>query len=278
MGTLLHRRVLHDAGPGLAAHRRDPRSRHGKTAVDRGGVPLRSPVVRAIGNSHDVRAAGPAQYRVVDGLYRDRTDAGRQLAAALDPAGFADAVVIGLARGGVPVAAEVARVLSLPLDALAVRKIGHPWQPEYGLGAAAPGGDGIFVRNSDGLDEHELGRVIAEAKTNADLLDRVLHERQPPLDPHGRTAVLVDDGLATGATMVAAVRWARSHGATRVVVAVPIGAWQSAQFLRHEADELVCLHEPEAFGAVGFWYEQFPQVEDAEVLALLDEHRSRLAA
>jgi putative phosphoribosyl transferase len=204
-------------------------------------------------------------------LFHDRVEAGRQLAAALEDRQLGDAVVVGLARGGVPVAAEVARRLSLPLDALAVRKVGHPGQPEYGLGAVTPGRGGVYVRSHDGLGESELHRVIERAMAKADVLDRILHEHHRPLDLNGKTAVLVDDGLATGATMVAAVRWARSHGAARVMVAVPVGAAQSVRFLRGEADEVVCPHALEDFGAVGFWYDVFAQVEDDAVVALLDE-------
>lgn len=208
---------------------------------------------------------------VVAALFHDRFDAGRQLAAELERRHLGDAVVVGLARGGVQVAAEVARHLSLPLDALAVRKIGHPWQPEYGIGAVTPGRDGVYIRSHDGLDESQLRHAIGQAKTKADVLDQILHEHHRPLDLHGKTAVLVDDGLATGATMVAAVRWARSQGAMRVVVAVPVGAAQSVPFLRREADEVVCSHEQKDFWAVGFWYDVFTQVEDTEVVALLDE-------
>ena len=190
----------------------------------------------------------------VAALFHDRVDAGRQLVAALAHTPLGDAVVVGLARGGVTVAAEVARGLSLPLDALAVRKVGHPLQPEYGIGAVTPGPDGVYVRSHDGLSEAELRGAIELAKAKADVLDRSLHEYHRPLDLRGRTVVLVDDGLATGATMVAAVRWARGQGATRVVVAVPVGAAPSVRFLRQEADDVVCPHEREDFWAVGFWY------------------------
>jgi putative phosphoribosyl transferase len=205
--------------------------------------------------------------------FRDRLDAGRQLAEALEARQLGDAVVVGLARGGIPVAAEVARCLSLPLDALAVRKVGHPWQPEYGIGAVTPE-HGVFVRAHDGLGEQALRRAIEQAQAKSAALDRVLHEKHPALDLHGRTAMLVDDGLATGATMVAAVRWARHAGATRVVVAVPVGAAQSIRSLAHEADEVVCPYEIGDLGAVGYWYEVFTQVSDSEVVALLDEART----
>ena len=149
-------------------------------------------------------------------------------------------VVVGLARGGVPVAAEVARRLSLPLDALAVRKVGHPRQPEYGLGGVTPSRDGVYIRSNDGLTDDQLHRAIEAALAKAEALDAVLHRDRPPLDLDGRAVLLIDDGLATGATMVAAVRWARHRGAARVVVGVPVAAASSIRFLRHEADEVVC--------------------------------------
>jgi putative phosphoribosyl transferase len=214
----------------------------------------------------------------VSALFHDRSDAGRQLAAALEGKVLGTAVAVGLARGGVPVAAEIARHFSLPLDVLAVRKIGHPGQPEYGLGAVTPGPGGVYVRSSDGLAEPELRRAIEQAKDEAGALDQILHERRRPLDLIGRTAVLVDDGLATGATMVAAVRWARSQGATQITVAVPVGAAQSIRFLGQEADEVVCPHAQKNFWAVGLWYEVFTQVENADVVALLDELRAAAPA
>lgn len=204
-------------------------------------------------------------------LFRDRLDAGRRLAAALGETELGEAVVVGLARGGVLVAAEVARRLALPLDALAVRKIGYPWQPEYGIGAVTPGHGGVYVRTREDLSEAELQRAIDQAVAKAEALDRVIHENRSPESLHGRTAVLVDDGLATGSTMVAAVRWARAEGAARVVVAVPVAAAESVQALRKEADEVVCPYPQRRFGAVGFWYDVFTQVETDEVTALLEE-------
>jgi predicted phosphoribosyltransferase len=204
-------------------------------------------------------------------LFRDRFDAGRRLAEVLGETELGEAVVVGLARGGVLVAAEVARRLALALDALAVRKIGYPWQPEYGLGAVTPGRGGVYVRTREDLSEPELQRAIDQAVSKAEALDRVIHESRPPESLHGKTAVLVDDGLATGSTMVAAVRWARAAGAARVVVAVPVAAAESVRALRQEADEVVCPYVQSRFGAVGFWYDVFTQVENDEVLALLDE-------
>lgn len=216
-------------------------------------------------------AAGAAIILRMGVLFHDRVDAGRQLAAALEHSEFGDGVVVGLARGGVPVAAEVARRLSLPLDALAVRKIGFPGQPEYGVGAVTPGQGGVYVHSRDGLGERELRRLIDREEAEADLLDGILHRLRRPLQLAGKVAILVDDGIATGATMVAAVRWARRQGAARVVVAVPVAAAESVRLLRREADEVVCPHVQETFWAVGLWYDLFTQVENEDVVALLDE-------
>lgn len=204
--------------------------------------------------------------------FRDRRDAGRRLVGALRDESLGDAVVVALARGGVDVAAEVCRELGLPLDVLAVRKVGHPWQPEYAIGAVTPGG-GVFVRGHDGLTDEEVASAVEGAQARAEELDRVLHGRHGPIELRGRTCVLVDDGLATGATMVAAVRWAKASGAGRVVVAVPVGAPETVDRLLEEADTVVCSEMPTWFGAVGLWYEDFPQVSDDTVLSLLDSAR-----
>ena len=203
-----------------------------------------------------------------EALFADRRDAGRELASVLADEVLGDAVVVGLARGGVVVAAEVAQALELPLDVLAVRKVGHPYQPEYALGAVAPGG-GVYVRDPGGLTEGELAAQIQHAEAKAAELDRTLHSAHEPVPLAGRTCLLVDDGLATGATMIAAVRWARSRGAARVVAAVPVGARQSTAVLREEADAVVCPHELADLVAVGLWYRSFGQVGDLEVAALL---------
>jgi len=205
-------------------------------------------------------------------LFRDRLDAGRVLAHALADERRIDSVVIGLARGGVQVAAEVARVLDLPLDAVAVRKIRHPWQPEYGIGAVTPG-DGVYVRGFDGLTEEQLAAAVAETKAKAALLDRRLHAEHPALDLGRKTVLLVDDGIATGATMIAALRWARAAGAARVVAAAPVAAVGSLELIRSEADEVVCPHQPKHFLAVGAWYASFDQVDDRAVTRLIDENR-----
>lgn len=209
-------------------------------------------------------------------LFENRREAGELLAGLLDEERGTDAVVVGLARGGVAVAAEVARVLGAPLDAVAVRKIGHPWQPEYAIGAVAPG-DGVYVRSADGLTEQEVAAVVEATRAKAAALDRRLHAKYGALDLVGKPCVLVDDGLATGATMIAAVRWARSRGASRTVVAVPLGAAETVDLLREEADCVVCPHPLDPFFAVGLWYEEFGQVDDDDVVRMLDETREPAA-
>ncbi len=208
--------------------------------------------------------------------FADRREAGELLARELERSGVLEGfedriVVVGLARGGVEVAAEVAERIGAPLDALAVRKVGHPWQPEYGLGAVAPGGVS-YVRSSDGLTEEQLSTAVRSAAEQVDALDARLHDRRAQLPVAGRACVLVDDGLATGGTMVAAARWARARGASKVVVAVPVGAAATVRAFAAsgDVDAVVCLAAPADFGAVGFWYRDFSQVPDTEVARLLD--------
>ena len=207
-------------------------------------------------------------------LFADRVAAGRALAGQLEPERGPELVVVGLARGGVEVAAEVARALDAPLDVVAVRKIGHPFQPEYAIGAVTPG-DGVYVRAPDGLTDEELTAVVEETRAKAALLDRRLHAEHPAVDLYGRTVLLIDDGLATGATMIAAARWAKAAGADRVVVAVPVAAAASLPFLRHEADDIVVLYPLAQFSSVGAWYDSFAQVGDADVIRLIAANRGR---
>jgi putative phosphoribosyl transferase len=180
------------------------------------------------------------RHRYVHGVscFESRQEAGRLLAYALGEAEVVEPsdgpiVVIGLARGGVEVAAEVAAALHAPLDALAVRKVGHPWHPEYGIGAVAPGGV-EYVRAHDGLTDDEVAQAVRVAARNAETLDASMHARHAPIDVEGATGIVVDDGLATGGTMVAAVRWARARGARRVVVAVPVAAAATARVFERD--------------------------------------------
>ncbi|HYX84610.1 MAG TPA: phosphoribosyltransferase family protein [Gaiellales bacterium] len=207
-------------------------------------------------------SAGPR-----DVPFADRRDAGGKLADRLSTERLSDGVVVGLARGGVVVAAEVARSLGLALDALAVRKVGHPLQPELAIGAVAPGG--VYVRDQLDLVPADVSRAVALTEDEARALDRRLHELRPAVDVSGRPCILVDDGLATGATMIAAARWARRAGAARVIVAVPVGSPQAVETLRAEADDVICLAAPALLFAVGEWYVDFDQVPDEEVDRIL---------
>ena len=203
-------------------------------------------------------------------LFRDRVDAGEKLARALGALAGQNVVVIGLPRGGVPVAAEVARALGAPLDVLIVRKLGHPRQPELAVGALAQGG--FSVRNEGlmaGVSEADFARVLAREQRELERRADAYRGGRPPLDLKGKQAVLVDDGLATGATMRAAVAAAKGAGAARVIVAVPVAAREARELMESEADQVVCLAEPVGFTSVGAWYADFGQTTDAEVTALL---------
>jgi putative phosphoribosyl transferase len=207
--------------------------------------------------------------------FLDRHDAGRRVASKLAPLAQEHPIVIALPRGGVPVAFEVARRLGAPLDVLAVRKLGAPGNPEFGVGAIAE--DGSAVLNADtarraGMTQARLNATV-EQETR-ELRRRVERYRdgREPLDVRGRTVIVVDDGLATGLTNLAAVRALRARGAGRIVVAVPVGARESVALLSAEADEVVCLTIPPELLGVGQWYEDFSPVSDAEVLTLLGTH------
>lgn len=213
--------------------------------------------------------------------FRDRADAGRQLCAALAPH-LADprALVLGLPRGGLPVAAEIADHFALPLDVLCVRKLGVPFQPELAMGAIASGG--ALVRNDDVLAmlpsaERAFERVLDEERRELERRERAYRGDAAPLTVAGRTVLVVDDGLATGATMEAAARALRALGAGTIVVAVPVGSPEAVARLQGVADRVVCLLAPAAFGAVGTFYDVFDQTSDDEVAALLAAARRRLA-
>lgn len=206
--------------------------------------------------------------------FRDRSDAGQRLARGLLHLRGEDVVVLGLPRGGVAVAAEVARVLGAPLDVILVRKLGVPAQPELGMGAIGEGGARVinpdvvrFARVSD----QQLAAV--EEAERAELLRRArLYRGDRPRQPlAGRTAVLVDDGIATGSTALAACQVARAEGAARVVLAVPVAPRSARRVLAGCADELLCLETPDHFLAIGEWYDDFSQTSDQEVISLLAE-------
>lgn len=203
-------------------------------------------------------------------LFRDRVDAGVKLAWELGKLAGPEVVVLGLPRGGVPVAAEVARHLGAPLDVVPVRKLGHPLQPELAVGAVAQGG--FVVRNEElasGVGEAAFGEALSREQRELERRAAAYRGDRPPLELSGKHAVLVDDGLATGATMRAAVAAARGMGAARVTVAVPVASPEARASLESEADEVVSLAEPVDFASVGQWYATFDQTTDEEVRALL---------
>lgn len=206
-------------------------------------------------------------------LFDDRDDAGRQLAAALGDLTGQDVVVLGLPRGGVPVAAHVADALGAPLDVIIVRKLGVPFQPELAFGAV--GEDGVVVLNDDvvrvgEVSDPAIARITQrEQREVSERARRFRHDRGP-LPLTGRTAVIVDDGVATGATARAACEVARAHGARAVVLAAPVGAARTLAALARVADRVVCLNSPQAFGSVGQYYRDFTQVPDETVIRLLD--------
>jgi putative phosphoribosyl transferase len=205
-------------------------------------------------------------------MYADRADAGRKLGSALRRRVPGDAVVLGLPRGGVPVAAEVAERLGLPLDVLVVRKLGLPQQPELALGAV--GEDGVRVINDSlvaatGVSPEALATVERRERAEVEARARRLREGGAAIDIRDRTVVLVDDGVATGSTMLAACLVASARGAAKVIVAVPVGAGEALTRLRSVADEVICLATPRRFVGVGQWYRNFRQTGEAEVVALL---------
>jgi putative phosphoribosyl transferase len=209
--------------------------------------------------------------------FRDRADAGRALGSELgEYARRDDVVVLGLPRGGVPVAAEVARELGAPLDVFLVRKLGAPGHEELAMGAVATGG--VRVLNEElvhrlGLSDEEIAHVVAREEAELARRERLYRGDRERIAVEGTTVILVDDGLATGASMRAAVAALRLDRPARVVVAVPAGAPESCEDLRPEVDELVCLSSPHPFYAVGLWYDDFTPTTDDEVRTLLAEAR-----
>jgi putative phosphoribosyl transferase len=210
----------------------------------------------------------------MDPFFRDRADAGLRLAALLAAyAGRPNTLVLALPRGGVPVAFEVAQALDVPLDVFLVRKLGVPGHEELAMGAIASGG--TCVLNQEIVEAlHIPARVIdaiaLEEQRELERREQMYRGQRAPLDPSGRTAILVDDGLATGATMRAATAALRAHNPARIVVAVPTAAPATCDELLEEVDEIICAITPEPFYAVGVWYEDFSQTTDDEVRALLD--------
>ena len=208
-------------------------------------------------------------------IFVDRQEAGRQLAEALSGLKGEDVVVLGIPRGGVVVAAEVARAHGWPLDTVIPRKVRAPGNPELGLGAIAPGVRVLDQRMLDmmGVSESYLEREIAEEEREIERRSEAYRRGRPAVDVKDKVAVVVDDGIATGGTATAAVRWAKAEGAAKVILGVPVAPAEGVRNLSREADEVVCLETPEPFYAVGQWYQEFPQTSDEEVVHILDQAR-----
>jgi putative phosphoribosyl transferase len=209
--------------------------------------------------------------------FRNRTDAGRRLAAELTAfANRPDVIVLALPRGGVPVGYEAARALGVALDVFVVRKLGLPWQEELAMGALASGGvrilDESLIRIAH-VSAEDLRRVTETEQAELTRRERQYRGERPFPDLSGKTVILVDDGLATGSTMRAAVAALRLERPARIVVAVPVAAPETCAAFRDIADEIICAETPEPFHAVGLWYEDFSQTSDTEVHELLERAR-----
>lgn len=208
-------------------------------------------------------------------LFHDRAEAGRQLAEKLGHLKSERPVVLALPRGGVPVALEIALALDAPLDLMLVRKVGAPHQPELAIGAVVDGHHPERFINRDLVERLALSASYIEEASQRELREierrRELYARgRSPIEVRGRTTIVVDDGIATGATVRVALRALREAGAARVVLAVPVAPASTADELRSECDEAVFIATPEIFGAVGFYYEDFEQLSDAEVIEMLE--------
>jgi putative phosphoribosyl transferase len=204
--------------------------------------------------------------------YRDRRHAGLELARYLTDVKGQDVVVLALPRGGVPVAFEVARALDAQLDVFVVRKLGLPGHPEFAMGAIASGG--VRVLNDEvvrlyRIPEQAVEAIARDERHELERRERAFRSQRPPLDVGGRTVVLIDDGLATGSTMKAAVEAVRSLRPARIIVAVPVGSPDTCREFAAIADDIICARAPDHFAAVGQWYDDFRQTTDEEVRELL---------
>jgi predicted phosphoribosyltransferase len=214
--------------------------------------------------------------------FADRAEAGKRLAAALEKYRDARPAVLALPRGGVPVGAEIAAALGAPLDLVLVRKIGLPGQPELAMGAVVDGDRPIVVRNEDVMHAVGVSQAGFDAVCRAEMKEIERRRRRymagrAPVDVSGRTAIVVDDGVATGATMRSALRAVRTRGPAGLVLAVPVAPTDTLSAMQGEADAIVCLESYPFFGAIGAYYRDFDQLGDEEVIALLDAAAARQA-
>lgn len=213
-------------------------------------------------------------------MFESRRQAGEKLGAALQRFATLNPAVYGLVRGGLPVAAAVAEHLGAPLDIVLVRKIGAPMQPELAIGAIADGAAPAVVLHKGrirelGVDDEYLRKAVSDAETELRRRRTAFFNAHKPLSPASRTVILVDDGLATGATMEAAVKAMRNSGARRIIVAAPVAPTDAVEKFQRIADDVVCLETPTPFWAVGNHYGSFPQLTDSDVVAILAESDSR---
>jgi putative phosphoribosyl transferase len=215
--------------------------------------------------------------------FRDRSHAGRQLAKALQRYRDQQPVVLALPRGGVPVAAEVSAALHAPLDLVIVRKIGVPIQPELAMGAVAEGPEPLIIRNEDvirlvGVTNEEFASVCVREWSEIERRRRRYLRNRPRADVEDRTAIVIDDGIATGATTRAALSAVRARKPKELVLAVPVAPPATLEALRDAADEIVCLETPEPFDAIGLFYRDFSQVSDQDVIDILARHQTQVPA
>lgn len=212
--------------------------------------------------------------------FRDRADAGHQLAAELAPYAAEDPIIIALPGGGVPIGYEIARALHAPLDVCVTRKVGVPWRPELGMGAVAEDGSihlSPEILGRVGIADEELSDVINEKRREVEARTRLFHGEAPRPALGDRTVILVDDGIATGGTVRAAIESLHARSPGKLVLAVPVAAPETLRALEPEVDRVVCLLTPPNLFAVGVWYEDFDQVTDDEVVRLLERARRDLA-
>jgi predicted phosphoribosyltransferase len=206
-------------------------------------------------------------------LFKNRSDAGRQLAAALQPLSLQEGIVIGLPRGGVVIAAEIARILNLPLDIIIPRKIGAPFNNELAIGALV---EDTVLLNDDLISAYRIDpayvqREIAKEKIEAARRLALYRQGKPPKILKNKTVIVVDDGIATGATMRASLKYLKLNHPKRLIIAIPVAPQESVQQLKNEGFEIVCLYTPASFFAVGQFYEDFPQTTDEEVIQLMEK-------